>query len=63
MSITEGLQLPVILFVDVVANAGTASPAQMIMLVPKPNVGVTTGSTVTTNVAVVAHGPGSGVNI
>ena len=60
---TDGLHVPVIPFVDVVTNVGTAAPAQIVALVPKLNVGVMFGLTVTVNVAVVAHGPASGVNV
>ena len=38
-------------------------PAQMVRLVPKLNVGVTFGFTVTVNVVVVAHNPVVGVNV
>ena len=38
-------------------------PAQMVRLVPKLNVGVTFGFTVTVNVVVVAHNPAVGVNV
>ena len=63
MSTTEGLQVPAIPFVDTVVNVGTAEPAQIVELVPKMKVGVMFGLTVTVNVAVVAHGPASGVNV
>ncbi len=48
---------------DVVGNAGTDSPAQIVMLVPKLNVGVILGLTVTVNVAGTAHNPAVGVNV
>jgi len=60
---TEGLQVPVIPFVDVVGNAGTLPPAQIVKLVPKLKVGVIFGLTVTVNVAVVAHCPAFGVKV
>jgi hypothetical protein len=58
-----GLQVPVIPLSDVVANVGTASPLQMVKLVPKLKLGVTTGLTVTDNVCVVAHCPAVGVKV
>ena len=63
MSTTEGLHVPFIPFVDVVGNIGTLPPAQMVKLVPKLNVGVMFGLTVTLNDAVVAHCPAVGVNV
>ncbi len=51
----EGLHVPVIPFDDVVGKVGTASPLQIVAVVPKLNVGVTTGFTVTVKVVVVAH--------
>ena len=50
-----GLHVPVTPLSDVVGNVGTASPEQMLSVVPKPNVGVTFGVTVTVKVVVVAH--------
>ena len=63
MLTTEGLQVPVIPFVDVVGNAGTVPPAQIVRLVPKLKPGIIFGLTVTVNVAVVAHSPAVGVNV
>ena len=63
LSITPGLHVPVIPFVDVFVSVGTFPPAQIVELVPKPKDGVMFGLTVTTNVADVAQGPGSGVNV
>jgi hypothetical protein len=51
----DGLHVPVILLVDVVGNAGTVPPLQILSVVPKLNVGVMFGATVTVNVVVVAH--------
>lgn len=59
----EGLHVPVILLVDVFGNAGTTPPSQMLSVVPKLNVGVMFGFTVTVNVVVVAHCPAVGVNV
>ena len=53
----QGLHVPAIPFCDVEGNDGTFPPAQMERLVPKLNVGVMFGLTVTANVAVVAHCP------
>lgn len=55
LSITEGLHVPVIPFNDVFTSVGTVPPEQIESDVPKLNVGVTIGLTVTANVAVVAH--------
>jgi hypothetical protein len=63
LSIVEGLHVPVIAFVDVVGNVGTVPPAHMVSEVPKLNVGVIFGFTVTVNVVVVAHNPAVGVNV
>ena len=58
-----GLHVPVMLFVDVVGNAGTVPPAQILNVVPKLNVGVMFGATVTVKVAGNAHCPAVGVNV
>ena len=63
MSTVAALQVPVILFSDVVGKVGTAPSAQMVSDVPKSNVGGILGATVTVNVAVVAHNPTVGVNV
>jgi hypothetical protein len=52
---TDGLHVPVIPLVDVVGNNGTVPPEQIVNVVPKLNVGVIFGFTVTVKVAVVAH--------
>jgi hypothetical protein len=58
-----GLHVPVILLVDVVGNVGTVPPEQIANAVPKLNVGVMFGFTVTVNVAGTAHCPAVGVNV
>ncbi len=58
-----GLQVPVMLLVDVVGNAGTVPPLQILNVVPKLNVGVIFGLTVTVNVVGNAHCPAVGVNV
>ena len=63
MSITDGLHVPVILLVDVVGSVGTVPPAHTVKVVPKLNVGVTLGVTVTENVVGNAHCPAAGVNV
>jgi len=63
LSTTEGLHVPVILFVDVAGNIGTVPPAHITRLAPKLNVGGMLGLTVTVNVVVVAHNPAAGVNV
>ena len=55
MLTVDGLQVPVILLVDVVGNEGTVAPSQMVSVVPKLNVGVMLGFTVTVKVAGLAH--------
>ena len=55
--------MPVIPFVEVVARVGTGAPAQIVRVVPKLNVGVRIGLTVTVNVAGTAHNPADGVNV
>ena len=51
------------LSVDVVDKTGTVAPAQMVSVVPKLNVGVMFGLTVTVNVVGIAQGPAAGVNV
>ena len=63
ISTMDGLHVPVNPFVEVVSKVGTVPPAQMVELVPNPNVGVTFGFTVIVNDVVVAHWPASGVNV
>ena len=61
--IVDGLHVPVIPLVDVVGNTGAFPPSQIVNVVPKLNVGVMFGLTVTVNVWVVAHKPAVGVNV
>ena len=63
MSTIDGLQVPVIPFVDVVANVGTTSPAQIVKLAPKENAGKSFGVTVNVNDADMAHCPAFGVKV
>ena len=63
MSIDEGFHVSVIPFADRVGNTGTVPPEQTDKDVPKLNVGVIFGFTVTANVVVVAHNPAVGVNV
>ena len=58
-----GLHVPVIPLSDELGNAGIVPPAQIVSNVPKLNVGVIFGFTVTENVAVIAHSPAVGVNV
>jgi len=58
-----GLHVPVIPSKDVVVKVGTDPPEQIFRLVPKLNVGVIFGLTVTSNVVGVAHCPAVGVNV
>jgi hypothetical protein len=57
----EGLQVPVIPFVDVIGSIGAGAPVQMGFTAAK--VGVMLELTVTSNVVVAAHCPAVGVNI
>ena len=63
MSTDEGLHVPVIPLVDVVGNEGAVPFAHIVSDVPKVNVGIIFGFTVTVNVAGVAHNPAVGVNV
>ena len=56
-----GLQVPVIPLREVVDKTGAAAPEQIAATGSK--VGVMIGLTVIVRVAVVAHCPGSGVNV
>jgi hypothetical protein len=56
-----GLQLPVIPLIEVVGKVGDVAPSQMLCEVPKLNVGVRLGFTVTLNTSVVAQIPAEGV--
>jgi hypothetical protein len=53
----------VIALSDVEGNEGKPAPAHIVSEVPKLNVGIMFGVTVTVNVAVVAHCPAVGVNV
>ena len=63
MSITDGLQLPILPFVDVVGKTGTGASPQIVMAVPKLKVGVRIGLTTTLIFTGIPHCPGSGVNL
>ena len=63
MLTVAGLQEPVMPLEEVVGNAGTDPPEHIVSEVPKANVGVAFGLTVTEKVAVVAHCPADGVNV
>ena len=60
---TAGLQLPLIPLSEVVGSVGTADPAHMLREVPKLNVGVMLGLTVTVKLVAVAHWPAVGVKV
>ena len=62
---TAGDQTPLIPFFEVVGNTGTVDPEQITCAVPKSNVGVNIGFTVTLNFTVLIHLPGTftGVNV
>ena len=63
MSIVAGLQVPVTPLFEVVDNAGTVAPAQIVRLVPKEKLGIRLGLIVTVNVVFTAHCPGSGSKV
>jgi hypothetical protein len=58
-----GLHVPVMPLEEVVDNAGTVPPEQIVSEVPKANTGIVLAFTVTVKVAVVAHCPADGVNV
>ena len=60
---TAGLHVPLMLLADVIGSEGTVAPEQIVRLVPKLNVGVMFGATVTLNVVAVAHCPAAGVKV
>lgn len=60
---TAGVHTPAIPLLDVAGNVGTVAPIQIDADVPKLNVGVTIGFTVTVKVCVVAQIPAVGVNV
>ena len=63
LSTTAGLHVPFIPFNDVLGKVGTVPPAQIFNEVPKLNVGVVRGITVTVIVIGIPHWPPAGVNV
>ena len=63
MLTTAGLHVPLTPLTDVVGKTGTVLPAQMICDVPKLNVAVSNGLTVTVNVASAMHCSGVAVGV
>jgi hypothetical protein len=63
LSIVVGLQVPVIPLPEVVGKLGTAAPLQMLIEVPKVNIGVILGVTFTVNDVALAHCPPEGVKV
>jgi len=59
----EGLQVPVIPLFEFEGSTGTLSPEQMVTDVPKANMGVAFGVTVTFMVTGIPHWLGFGVNV
>ena len=55
--------MPATALFDVEGNAGTEPPGHTLSVVPKLNVGVMLGVTVTLKVAGKAHCPADGVNV
>ena len=60
---TDGLHVPVMLLVEVAGNVGTLALIHIDCEVPKLNVGVMFGFTVTVNITGVAHTAPFGVNV
>lgn len=58
-----GLHVPVTPLSDVVGNAGTVPPLQIVSVVPKLKLGTVLGTTVTVKVVVVPHSPAFGVKV
>jgi hypothetical protein len=58
-----GFHVPVTPLSDVVGNAGTVPPLQIVSVVPKLKVGTVFGTTVTVKVVVVPHSPAFGVKV
>ena len=63
MSTVAALQVPLIPLSEVIGSAGTLPPAQIVNVVPNPNVGTVFGVTATLKPEVVAHCPASGVKV
>jgi hypothetical protein len=60
---TAALHVPSKPSSEVVGSVGTVPPVQMVNEVPKLNLGVVVGVTVTLNTSVVAHCPADGVKV
>ena len=63
MSITVGLQVPVIPFVEVLTRFGTDAPAHMVMAPPHEKAGVIFGVIFTVKLTGTAHCPEAGWNM
>ena len=63
MLTVAGLHVPLIPFEEAAVNVGTVPFSQMVNVVPKTNVGVMFGVTVTVNVVGNAHRPAVGVKV
>ena len=63
MSTVGELHVPPMLLFDIAGSAGTVAAAHITNDVPKSNVGVILGVTVTLNEVAVAHCPIVGVNV
>ena len=57
------LHVPLMPLVDDAGSTGTLPPSHIVRVVPKLNVGVTFGVTVTEKLVVVAHCPAEGVKV
>ena len=58
-----GLHVPVTPLSDVAGSEGTVPPEQIVSALPKLNVGIVLGVTVTVRLVVVAQTPAVGVNV
>ena len=63
LSTAAGFHEPVMLLSEATGKVGTEAPSQIVSELPKLNVGITVGLTVTVNVVVVAHWPLVGVKV
>jgi hypothetical protein len=63
LSTVAELHVPVIPFNDVVGSVGTPDPAQIKLVVPKLNIGMTCEAMVTLNIIELVHDPEVGTNV
>lgn len=63
MLTVAGLHVPLMPLLEAAGKTGTLPPEQIVSELPKLNVGVTFGLTITLKLVVVAHCPAAGVNV